>query len=118
MELRNLVEDEVFYLVEKILNEDESLCKCEKCKLDIAAIALNNLKPKYTVTEKGYVFSKTYGLKPQFNTDILTEIIKAAEIVRNNPRHKLGGWFEEYRINRYEWNRKNYNWEGTFPSIK
>jgi len=91
MELRNLVEDEVFYLVEKILNEDESLCKCEKCKLDIAAIALNNLKPKYTVTEKGYVFSKTYRLKPQFNTDILTEIIKAAEIVRNNSRHKLGG---------------------------
>ncbi len=89
MELRNLLKDEVLYLVDKVLKDMDDICKCEQCKLDIAAIALNNLKPKYVVTEKeGYVFSKADSLKPQFSTDIITEITKAIEVVRDNPRHK------------------------------
>jgi len=88
MELRNLVQDEVLFLLDKVLKDIDDICKCDQCKLDIAAIALNNLKPKYVVTEKGYVFSKTDSLKPQFNTDIVTEITKAIEKVKKNPRHK------------------------------
>lgn len=88
MELRNLVKDEVLYALDSILKDIDGVCKCDQCKLDIAAIALNNLKPKYVVTEKGYVYSKINSLKPQFNTDIVTEITKAINIVKNNPRHK------------------------------
>lgn len=88
MELRNLVQDEVLFLLDKVLKDIDDICKCDQCKLDIAAIALNNLKPKYVVTEKSYVFSKTDSLKPQFNTDIVTEITKAIEKVKKNPRHK------------------------------
>lgn len=87
MLLHNIMEDEVKLLVDKVLEEMDDVCKCEQCKLDIAAIVLNHLKPKYVVTEKGYVFSKTNSLNPQFNTDIITEITKAIEIVKNNPRH-------------------------------
>ncbi len=88
MELRNILKDEVLFILDNVLKDMDDVCKCQQCRLDIAAIALNNLKPKYVVTEKGYVFSKTDSLKPQFSTDIITEITKAIDIVRNNPRHK------------------------------
>lgn len=50
--IKNLMEDEVFLSIKKISKPMDDLCKCEKCKNDIAAIALNNLTPKHVVTEK------------------------------------------------------------------
>jgi len=62
-------------------------CKCEKCILDIKAIALNNLPPKYVVTEKGLIFKKVDALIQQFEVDIISAIAKATVIVRKYPRH-------------------------------
>lgn len=88
MELRNLMEDEVIYAINRILKDNEDICTCKKCKLDIAAITLNNLKPKYVVTEKGELYGRINTLDYQFDADLITEIVKAIEIVRNEPRHE------------------------------
>lgn len=88
MELRNLMEDEVIHTINKILKDKDDICTCEKCKLDIAAIALNNLKPKYVVTEKGELFGKAYTLDYQFDADLIREIVKAIEIVGAKPHHE------------------------------
>lgn len=85
--LVNLMEKEVVYTVEKILNNMDGVCKCEKCKMDIAAIALNNLKPNYVVTEKGEIFTKINNMNYQFNTDVVAEITRAIEIVKTKPQH-------------------------------
>lgn len=85
--IKNLMEDEVFMSIENIVKPMKELCKCEKCIDDIAAIALNDLKPNYVVTEKGYLYSKANNMDYQFNTDVTTAVIKAIEIVKNNPRH-------------------------------
>ncbi|MFA5577006.1 MAG: late competence development ComFB family protein [Tissierellaceae bacterium] len=87
MELHNLMEDEVVAAVDKIIENYEDVCKCEMCKLDMASIALNNLKPKYVVTDKGYVFAKANSLGFQFSTDLIAEVTKAIEVVKSNPRH-------------------------------
>lgn len=89
MELYNLMEDEVLNAIDKILSKMDSICKCEKCRLDIGAIALNGLSPKYVVTEKGYLYAKANNMSPQFNTDVTTAVTKAIEIVSKNPRHDL-----------------------------
>ena len=89
MELYNLMEDEVLNAIDKILKEVDIKCKCEKCRLDIAAIALNNLSPKYIVTEKGYLFAKVNNMNYQFNTDVIAAVTKAIEIVGKNPQHDL-----------------------------
>ena len=88
MELYNLMEDEVIKVIESMKNDIPDICYCDKCKLDMAAIALNNLSPKYVVTNTGYVYSKANNFNTQFNTDILTAITKAIGIVGKNPRHK------------------------------
>ena len=37
----------VFEAMERLVEEDPDLCKCETCLLDVAAIALNKLPPRY-----------------------------------------------------------------------
>ncbi|HHY22777.1 MAG TPA: late competence development ComFB family protein [Clostridiaceae bacterium] len=86
MEIKNYMEKLVFSMLNDVIG-DIDVCSCDKCMLDIAALALNKLPPKYVVTEKGELYSKTNILKRQFEVDILTAITKAAEKVNENPRH-------------------------------
>ncbi|HHV60461.1 MAG TPA: late competence development ComFB family protein [Clostridiaceae bacterium] len=84
--LKNYMEDIVKALMGEIL-DDINVCKCEKCRMDISAIALNNLPPKYIVTEKGELYLKLNTLKQQFEVDVISAITHAAIMVKRNPRH-------------------------------
>ena len=49
--------------------------------------ALNDLPPKYVVTEKGELYSKINTLEQQFEVDVVAAITKAAVLVKRRPRH-------------------------------
>ena len=83
MLLKNYMEELVFNMIED-LSKKISICTCQKC---IAAIALNELPPKYVVTEKGELYSKLEILKQQFEVDIVSSVTKAIEKVGNHPQH-------------------------------
>lgn len=77
-------------VVKIILNEiiyNINVCDCEKCRMDIAAIALNKLPHRYIVSEKGELYSKINTLRQQFEVDIVSAITHAAMQVSSNPRH-------------------------------
>lgn len=86
MILKNYMEEVVFRSFDDFTSGME-FCRCEKCKLDIIAIALNNLPAKYVVTDKGELYAKVDNLRGQFEADIITAITKAAMIVGKNPKH-------------------------------
>ena len=89
MELHNLMEHEVRYTLNHILTTDNDIkCQCDQCKLDIMAVALNSLSPKYIVTEKGLLYSRLAIMNQQFNTDVVTALAKAINMVNNSPRHE------------------------------
>lgn len=88
MEVHNIMEDLVLEVFEKTVNGIPNLCKCDNCKNDIFAIVLNNLKPKYIATDKGYVYSRAQNTNNQFSSDIIRLIISAADIVKESPRHE------------------------------
>ena len=48
--LENVNEKKVWNYIEKHLNDNPKVCRCRDCILDIAAIALNSLKPAYNVS--------------------------------------------------------------------
>lgn len=85
-QIKNYMEEIVFNSMQEVL-EGIEMCSCEKCILDIAAIALNDLPPKYIVSEKGELFSKINVLKQQFEVDVIAAITKAAVLVKTKPRH-------------------------------
>ena len=86
LQLRNHMEEVVYSQVEDIL-KGMDMCKCEKCRMDIAALALNELPPKYIVTDKGVIFSKIDSLQHQFNIVVTAAVTKAVMSVRSSPRH-------------------------------
>lgn len=86
LSMRNYMEVIVMNAMDDIL-KDINMCKCEKCRLDVAAKALNDLPPQYIVTEKGEVYSKINSLQAQFEVDVIAAITKAAILVKRNPQH-------------------------------
>jgi len=78
-------------LVEQMFDQatkDMNICQCGKCKLDIMALALNSLKPRYAVTKQGAVYVKLNILEQQFSTDILSAIVKGAMTVQESQHHE------------------------------
>lgn len=87
LKLVNYMEIIVFQLLDEVLAKKD-ICKCERCQLDIAAIALNNLPHKYVVSSKGKAYAKTDILNEQLRTDVTVEILKAIDVVSKKPNHK------------------------------
>lgn len=86
--LRNVNEDIIEHLIYDLLQKYPDICKCEKCVLDIKAIALNMMDSKYVATDKGELFQR---VKYQFNNQEIVNATKyltqAIELVSHNPRH-------------------------------
>jgi competence protein ComFB len=87
LELINFMEDVVSSYVDEVIESDGGFCGCPRCRLDVIAIALNDVKPKYVVTTKGYAYARMGELQAQFRTDTIVAVTKAINVVRENPRH-------------------------------
>ncbi len=83
--LYNITEKLVLSKLEATLKK-MNCCRCDRCKEDIVAIALNNLKPMYMVASRRDIEIKIHSMK-DMGSEITTEVIKAALTVRKNPRH-------------------------------
>lgn len=90
MQFKNYMEEAVERTIEEILARRDDVCKCDRCKMDIKALALNHLPPKYVVTDRGYVYTKVNELESQFKADMTVAATNALKVVRDNPRHGEG----------------------------
>ena len=85
-QLRNFTESAVKLYMDRWYKEAD-VCQCEICRMDVMAIMLNNLKPKYVVTDTGALYAQLDDFDPQYKIDFMTIMSQAAQIVKNNPRH-------------------------------
>ncbi|BAF58438.1 hypothetical protein PTH_0257 [Pelotomaculum thermopropionicum SI] len=85
--LVNVMEILVKETIEEILRSAKNVCGCERCLLDIAAIALNKLPTLYVVTEEGEVLLRTTSLRQQAKVDIIRAVTEAIDIVGQKPHH-------------------------------
>lgn len=86
MKLKNYMEDAVFNYIDGLIKKLGS-CNCPRCRIDIAALALNRLKPHYVATEEGEVYKKSMILLAQFEADVTTVLIDCIETVKRTPKH-------------------------------
>ncbi len=91
MLLRNYMEEVVDRTLDEIMSYHDDVCKCERCRMDTKALALNHLPPKYVVTDIGYIYTKINELESQFKADIAVAVTNAIKIIRKNPRHEVEG---------------------------
>lgn len=83
---QNIMENIVERELEK-LKRCLDVCNCERCISDIIACALNQLPPKYIVSNEGYLYSKIDMAYHQYEVDVIQAITRAAQIIKRNPRH-------------------------------
>ncbi len=84
--LHNLMESTVKELINDLMAK-ENMCTCEQCRLDVAALALNNLPPRYVVSPKGASYARADLLELQKYVDVIGAITKAIRLVKEHPRH-------------------------------
>jgi competence protein ComFB len=89
MQVSNVVERMVWENIDTVLSHKQ-MCCCPKCRADVAAFALNNLKPRYTVSQMGSTITRADILSQNVITSILVALAQAAEVVSANPRHSGG----------------------------
>lgn len=91
MEMQNYMEILMWQRLDDVLNAHPGVCRCEKCRYDIAALAMNFLPPRYVVTDQGQIYTKIKALEQQFTIDIVTAITHAVKVVSSTPHHMDAG---------------------------
>lgn len=87
-QITNYMEVLVKKYLEDVLSEWQGICTCEKCKRDMMALALNQLKPMYVATQQGEVYAKAnITFNPQCATDVVLALNEAIKIVSQEVRH-------------------------------
>jgi competence protein ComFB len=72
--------------LEAQLKTAAGVCTCKDCVLDMAAFALNNVKPAYRVSLMGSVYARTAGNEK--NAPAIGRAVREAiEKVKANPSH-------------------------------
>ena len=87
MKLYNYMEAVIKDELNKLLTDIEDVCKCEKCRLDMAAFALNRLASQYVVSNMGMIYTKLKELNAQSQVDLMANLTKAILHVSKKPRH-------------------------------
>ena len=84
-EAERLVEEELGRTLEKL--DDPSICTCEDCVLDMAALALNALKPLYRVSLLGTMYAHAAMDQGVYAAEVKHAVAMAISKVHANPAH-------------------------------
>jgi len=85
--LKNEAENMVIHEMEhQMETEPEDACRCNECIVDIAAVALNSVKPLYRFSLLGTLYAQA--MSEQTYADSIKEAVATAiKKVRENPAH-------------------------------
>ena len=85
MTLKPFMDQVVSDYAMEMIDEDESLCGCPRCRREVVAIALNDVKPKYDVaTDKNLLNVPVPDLIARFMDDASVAVRKALEQVKEH----------------------------------
>jgi competence protein ComFB len=65
----------------------DDICKCNDCVVDMAAIALNSVKPLYRCSLLGELYTSEAANDKSYIESIENAVKRAIEKVRSNPSH-------------------------------
>ncbi|MCL2833863.1 MAG: late competence development ComFB family protein [Treponema sp.] len=63
------------------------ICLCNECVVDMAAMALNNVKPLYRVSLLGSLYTATAMEESDYASSVREAVFNAIEKIRKHPSH-------------------------------
>jgi len=86
--LKNEAENMVITEIERQLKMGHKfMCRCNDCVVDIAAIALNNIKPLYRFSLLGTLYASQAISEQEYAEGVREAVLQAIEKVKANPSH-------------------------------
>jgi competence protein ComFB len=87
--LVNEAEKLVIAELERQLNScTRQICRCNECVVDMAAQALNMVKPLYRVSLLGTLYASQAMSEENYAQSVRTAVARAIEKIRKNPAHE------------------------------
>ncbi|MCD6277708.1 late competence development ComFB family protein [candidate division WOR-3 bacterium] len=86
MEIKNYLEEFVEELAKEQLQKVPELAGNERALMDVMALALNNLKPMYVVSDAGHILTEVKLSSEQIRAKVLVAVLQAIDTVKRNPR--------------------------------
>jgi len=71
----------------QLKKEPEDMCRCNECVVDIAAIALNSVKPLYRFSLLGTLYASQAMTEQSYAESVKKAVAQAIVKVRKNPAH-------------------------------
>ena len=86
----------ICYNVTQALVEDKAtkyikmfgLCPCARCRIDVIALALSNLPPKYVVAKPHDLVPRLSLYEQKYNAAVVTQVMSACRKVLDRPHHE------------------------------
>jgi len=69
---------------------DEPVCRCNECVIDMAALAMNSVKPLYRVSLLGSLYTASAMDESSYAKSVRVAVFNAIDKVRKNPSHDSG----------------------------
>jgi competence protein ComFB len=85
--LKNEAESLVIKELESQLTDVTGVCTCQDCVLDMAAFALNNVKPYYRVSLMGTLYARATTDREDYGREVKKAVQEANKKVHANPSH-------------------------------
>ena len=90
------VNDYICFNVTQALVEDKaekymkmfSMCTCNRCRIDVIALALSNLPAKYVVAKPKDMIPRLSMYESKYSAAVITQVMKACKKVIDLPHHK------------------------------
>lgn len=88
--LKNEAENLVLMELERQLGTYSApVCRCNDCVVDMAAMALNAVKPLYRVSLLGGLYTASAMDEKAYASNVREAVFNAIEKVRKNPSHEV-----------------------------
>lgn len=81
------VEEMLDDVLENYAKKNPDTCTCPRCRLDVMAIALNQLPTRYVVTNEGGIYTKVAMEQVGGRAQVIAAILSGIQMVQKNPRH-------------------------------
>ncbi|MDR1838206.1 MAG: late competence development ComFB family protein [Treponema sp.] len=74
-------------LEQQLKSQSEDMCRCNECIVDIAAIALNSVKPLYRFSLLGTLYASQAMSEQSYAASVKKAVADAIVKVKKNPAH-------------------------------
>jgi hypothetical protein len=85
--MTNLVEEVVRELHAELVRRDAAYCTCSRCADDVVTLVLNQLRPRYANTAKGWALANLELRSDQGRAELSVRVLDAMRRVALSPRH-------------------------------